>query len=274
MSRARLVEVVAGDAEQDRLAPAARTWPYAVYEFELRICPGPTGWPGGDQLAPRRDDGDTGSPRDRDRVGADGGEKADLSRAEACAARQDDVADGDVLASAAHVGGRLHRLTHCERVARLAREFHRHDRVDTGGQRRAGHDLGRFAGPDGLRHVAPGGDLDGHSIRRAPGAELVTAQRVAVHRGVVEGWDLLARDDVGGGGAAEGVEQRDLLRRERDHGRQDAVDGLLYGKKGTHHLRSLNCLRRLVNSGNGLSDTQSEQPKEHSDDALRHAAHT
>ena len=239
-------------------APAARTCPYAVYEFELRICPGPTGWPTGTSSLPvariatrgRLVTGTGSAPTEARRPISAGPRRAPRGKTTSPTATSSPARR--TLAPGL-TASRTVSVSPAWLVSSTGTT------VSTPGGRGAPvMILAASPGPTGSATWRPAGISTDTRYDRAAGAELVTAQRVAVHRGVVEGRDLLARDDVGGGGAAEGVEQRDLLRGERDDGRQDAVDGLLYGEQGTHHLRSLNCLRLLVNSGNRPSDTQSE----------------
>ena len=163
---------------------------------------------------------------------SDRGQQSQFGRAEAGAAAQQDVADDDVLARAAHVGARPHGLVDDEDVALLAGELDGHDRVDAVGQGCAGHDLGRGALRHGRRRRLARGQLDDDGEAAAPGLQLGAAHGEAVHRGVVEGRHPLPRDDVPGGRAAEGFEQGDLLGRQRPHAGQHDIQRFIYGDHG------------------------------------------
>ena len=209
----RLVQVVARDAQQDRVGAggehlAVRREGVGVADLPRLERPA-----GRDELAAGGEDRDARPARDAHALDADGGEQADLGGAEESAALEQDVTDGDVLAGAAHVraGGGDGLDRHESAVD--GRVLDLHDGVDARGQRRAGHDARRVAGRDRLGHVPARRDVDDHAELPAPALELRARDGEAVHGGVGEGRYLFGRDDALRGGAPERLEQRDLFGR-------------------------------------------------------------
>ena len=168
-----------------------------------------------DELAPGGEDRHARPPRHRHKLDADGGEQADLRGAEPGAARDDEVAGGDVFSGAAHVGAGPRRLPYPQQVAGLLRVLHLHHGVGARRERRAGHDLRRLTGLEPGIPPQAGRDVDDDRELAAARLELRAAHRVAVHRRVVERGDGLGRDDVVSRGAAERGPQRDLLAGQR-----------------------------------------------------------
>ena len=183
--------------------------------------------PGRHQLAAGGEDGDARPASDADALDADGREQADLGGAEMSAAREEDVADGDVLAGAAHVRARLGDRLDGQRVAVRRRVLDLHHGVGAGRHRRAGHDARRVSRPHRLGHEAAGGDVERDAELAAAGLELRAGDGEAVHGRVVERRHLLGRDDALCRGAPERLEQRDLFGRQRAHRREHGVDGFV-----------------------------------------------
>jgi len=164
-----------------------------------------------------------------------------------CAARNEDVARGDILAGAAHVGARPHRLVEGHGVAALRRELHGHDGVDAGGHRGAGHDLCRVAGADRLREPQTGRYIDGDAEVTPSRLELRAAHGEAVHGRVVEAGHALRRDDLGSRRAAKSFKQGHRLGRHRADRAEHGVNGFIDADHGVLPRWSLICLRILVN---------------------------
>ena len=193
----------------------------------MRICPGASGWPAAHQLAAGGEDRDARPASDADALDADGGEQAHLGGAEVGAALEEDVADGDVLAGAAHVRTGLGDRLDGHRVAIGRRVLDLHHGVGAGRHRRARHDARRVSRPHGLGHVAAGGDVDRHAELAAAGLELRAGDGEAVHGGVGERRHLLGRDDALRRGAPERLQQRDLFGGQRADRRKHRVEGFV-----------------------------------------------
>ena len=113
------------------------------------------------------------------------------------------------------------------------------DCVGAVGNQRAGHDADRSSGFDFLCRDASGGQVFDHfqACRRI--CDVVGADGVTVHRGVVGLRDVGVRDDVLAQHAAECVGERDLLRAEDRNLREHA---LLRFFDGDHLLASAGSL--------------------------------
>ncbi len=205
---------------------AARAIPLASW-----IWPGASGAPGGCSSSPvdriatrgRRRTASSPTPREasRPRVAA---VSSSLGRVTASPGAR-------VVAGATDVGARLGGGHDHVRLPLLHHLDRRH-RVRARRHRSAGHDPCRRARPDLGQHPRPGGHL---TDQPQPAGRVRRAQRVAVHRRVVEGRHVNGRGELEGRRrAAEArIQGQDLGLRHPGHG-QDAGQGLL---DRAHRLR-------------------------------------
>ena len=184
------------------VAPASVTSASSIGRLESRICPGASSTGTFPQLVAGGDHPDARTRVRRDLGQAERAEHAEVRGTEHGARVEHGVALVEVAAGGAHVQPRLdlHRDPHA--VGAVARgRLHHHDGVGARRDRRAGHDADRLPGTDRHGRCVPGREVAHHvqpdrrGVRRARGVG--GPHRVAVHRGVRERRDLLARDDVG-----------------------------------------------------------------------------
>ena len=131
----------------------------------------------------------------RQRGAAHRGGEAEHLRAEALAGGEHHRAAGDVLAGATDPFARAGKVVDEHAVAVEAAELLHHHRVGALGDRRAGEDAGGGARRQRMADAA-GRDALGDHQPRASGGHVGTAQRIAVHRRVVEGRYVEAGDLV------------------------------------------------------------------------------
>ena len=194
------------------------------------------------ELAAGGQHGDPWAARDRQFLDADRGEQPELGGSERRPLRQHDIAGAHVFAGVAHVAAHGRRFAHVDPAVALLDVLDLHDRVGAVRQGRPGHDAGRLAHAQRHAGHAARGDLGDDGKARDPGGVQVgAAHGEAVHGGVVERGHRFGRDDVGGDGAPQRLEQRHALGRQRPHRGEHQVDGFA---QGDH--RAPPCVRVMV----------------------------
>ena len=179
---ARLVGIVAGDAQQDRVRAGSHDLAVGGEGVGVANLPRGERPASRHELAARGEYGDARTAGHAHALEAHRGEQPDLGRAEARAALEEDVAGAHVLARAAHVRPCWRGGLDGDEVVVHRRVLDLHDRVGARRQRRPGHDARGRTGRDRLLHVPSGGDVDDHPEIATSGLELRSRHGEAVHR--------------------------------------------------------------------------------------------
>jgi hypothetical protein len=123
----------------------------------------------------------------------------------------------------------------------FVRLFKGNDRIGTGWDRRAGHDPHRLSGADrplediSRRQFADHGELDRPLFARAIGARRLYG--VAIHRRVIERWDIERRPNLLGRHLPERIQNRLLNRVQAREVGENPLARLLDADHGAHSVR-------------------------------------
>ena len=156
-------------------------------------------------------------------------QEADVTRCETPPGAQQHLAFGEIEPLAADIAAARRAFEHPDPVAVALGVLLDYDRVGAGRQRRPGEDARGLAGADLPAEPGPGRHLGDDAQLDRDFDQILGAHGVAVHRRDREGRLGAARRDVLGEHAAEPVDQRNLLGRQRrerfEQTRQRFFDG-------------------------------------------------
>ena len=132
---------------------------------------------------------------------------------------EDQLSSPHILSRPADVAAPAHLLQDLDLVAIALGPLETDDRVGPSGNRRACHDTHRCAGLDGTLKDKSGcevpGDAQSHWMIMAGPDDILGTDGVAIHGGVIQGWNIVTREDVLGQHLSQCLQDRHPLRLQR-----------------------------------------------------------
>ncbi len=231
-----LLPAVAGDAQRKRHAAITQHLRRVGGAVGIVDLSRREGLINGDHLFACGQDGHAGPANGPCLRTAQGGQHADLLRAQQRTSREDKLSTAHILPRPADIASPPHLLQDLDRVIVTPCPLEADDRVGPRGDGRTGHDAHRGAGLDGLREGVACGevsdDAQPHRMVLASPDGILRADRVAIHGGVIQGRDIHASEYILGQHPSQRLQEGAPLRLQWSHQGQHSLLRLLDTEHG------------------------------------------